>query len=103
MKKNIPTETETSETVPEVRQPLRVEAATEAKPAAKPAKKAEPRLLPQSIVVANCPYCNHKHELALEKGKNGKPFFVACARCTVEFAVRYVPVTVYQAQVAAFR
>lgn len=103
MKKNIPTETETSETVPEVRQPLRVEAATEAKPAAKPAKKAEPRPLPQSIVVANCPYCNHKHELALEKGKNGKPFFVACARCTVEFAVRYVPVTVYQAQVAAFR
>jgi hypothetical protein len=57
----------------------------------------------QTVVVANCPYCNQKHDLAIEKGKNGKPFFVACARCSVEFAVRFVPVTMYQAQVAAFR
>ena len=57
----------------------------------------------QTVVVANCPYCNNKHDLPLEKGKNGKPFFVACARCNVEFAVRFVPVTMYQAQVAAFR
>jgi hypothetical protein len=58
---------------------------------------------PQTVVIANCPYCNHKHDLPFEKGKNGKPFFVACARCSIEFAVRFVPVTVYQAQVAAFR
>ncbi|MEI6702926.1 MAG: hypothetical protein WCL71_05240 [Deltaproteobacteria bacterium] len=57
----------------------------------------------QTVVVANCPYCNQKHDLAIEKGKNGKPFFVACARCSIEFAVRFVPVTMYQAQVAAFR
>jgi hypothetical protein len=57
----------------------------------------------QTVVVANCPYCNHKHDLPFEKGKNGKPFFVACARCSVEFAVRFVPVTMYQAQVAAFK
>lgn len=57
----------------------------------------------QTAVVANCPYCNHKHDLPFEKGKNGKPFFVACSRCSVEFAVRFVPVTIYQAQVAAFR
>ena len=57
----------------------------------------------QMTVVASCPYCNHKHDLPLEKGKNGKPFFVACTRCSTEFAVRFVPVTMYQAQVAAFR
>lgn len=69
----------------------------------KAATDVKPFKASQTIVVANCPYCNHKHDLPLEKGKNGKPFFVACARCSVEFAVRYVPVTVYQAQVAAFR
>jgi hypothetical protein len=58
---------------------------------------------PQMVVLANCPYCNHRHDLPFEKGKNGKPFFVACARCNLEFAVRFVPVTIYQAQVAAFR
>lgn len=57
----------------------------------------------QTSVAANCPYCNHKHELPFEKGKNGKPFFVACTRCSTEFAVRFVPVTIYQAQVAAFK
>lgn len=63
----------------------------------------KPLKVPQTSVVANCPYCNHKHDLPLERGKNGKPFFVACARCGVEFAVRFVPVTMFQAQVAAFR
>ena len=58
---------------------------------------------PQTAVVTNCPYCNHKHDLPFEKGKNGKPFFVACARCSIEFAVRFVPVIMYQSQVAAFR
>jgi hypothetical protein len=57
----------------------------------------------QTVVVANCPYCNHKHDLPFEKGKNGKPFFVICGRCNTEFGVRFVPVTIYQAQVAAFR
>jgi DNA-directed RNA polymerase subunit RPC12/RpoP len=65
-------------------------------------KKSEAKPATQVVVVAGCPYCSHKHDLALEKGKNGKAFFVECARCSKEFAVRYVPVTVYQAQVAAF-
>ena len=103
MKKSVPTETESSEVLPEIKPPVRAEAVPEAKPTPKPVKKVEAKPLPQSVVLANCPYCNHKHELALEKGKNGKPFFVACTKCTAEFAVRYVPVTVYQAQVAAFR
>ena len=64
---------------------------------------AKPIKATQTSVVANCPYCNHKHDLPFEKGKSGKPFFVACARCNTEFAVRFVPVTMYQAQVAAFR
>ncbi|MBC7963408.1 MAG: hypothetical protein H7Y05_10740 [Steroidobacteraceae bacterium] len=104
MIKSVPTETEPSETRVQVaKQPAQADsAAAEAKPV-KTAKKPEAKALPQSVVVANCPYCNHKHELTLDKGKSGKPFFVACARCTVEFAVRFVPVTIYQAQVAAFR
>lgn len=103
MKKSVTTETEPSEALPEIKLPVQSEAGSVAKPASKTIKKTEAKPLPQSVVLASCPYCNHKHELALEKGKNGKPFFVACARCTVEFAVRYVPVTVYQAQVAAFK
>jgi hypothetical protein len=63
----------------------------------------KPIKVSQMTVVASCPYCNHKHELPLEKGKNGKPFFVACTRCSTEFAVRFVPVTMHQAQVAAFK
>jgi len=69
----------------------------------KAASELKPIRVSQSVVVANCPYCNHKHDLPVEKGKNGKPFFVACVRCSVEFAVRFVPVTMYQAQVAAFK
>lgn len=78
---------------------------TPAKPIAhaKVSMDTKPVKISQTAVVANCPYCNHKHDLPLEKGKNGKPFFVACARCSTEFAVRFVPVTMFQAQVAAFR
>jgi hypothetical protein len=57
----------------------------------------------QTSVSANCPECNFKHEFPLERGKNGKPFFTACLRCKAEFAVRFVPATVFQAQVAGFR
>ncbi len=104
MKKSVPVESEQSETeVQEIKSAVPAESATGIKPSKSVKKPVEARSLPQSIVVANCPYCNHKHELALDKGKNGKPFFVACAKCTVEFAVRYVPVTVYRAQVAAFK
>jgi hypothetical protein len=66
-------------------------------------KKSEPRASSQPPVVANCPYCNARHEIPLEKGKSGKPFFVPCIKCSNEFAVRLVPVTIYQAQVAGFR
>lgn len=68
----------------------------------RPVRKGEAKPGLQTVVVAACPYCSHKHDLSLEKGKSGKPFFVECGRCTKEFAVRYVPITVYQAQVAAF-
>jgi hypothetical protein len=57
----------------------------------------------QAMVTVVCPQCNHRHELPPEKGKNGKPFFMACDRCKSDFAVRFVPVMVYQAQVAGFR
>ncbi|MBK5276243.1 MAG: hypothetical protein JJE30_14495 [Desulfuromonadales bacterium] len=57
----------------------------------------------QMSVSTNCPECRFKHELPLDKGKNGKPFIMTCAKCSAEFAVRFVPVMVYQAQVAGFR
>jgi len=66
-------------------------------------KKMDAKPAAQTTVAANCPHCNHKHELPLEKGKNGKPFFASCDRCKTEFAVRFVQVTVFQAQVAGFR
>ncbi len=103
MKKIASLEAELSETqLLEFKPPAPVDTSIEVK-SVKVVKKSEAKPLPQSVVIANCPYCNHKHELALDKGKNGKPFFVACSKCTVEFAVRYVPVTIYQAQVAAFK
>lgn len=67
------------------------------------ATEAKPVKIVQAVVTATCPYCNHKQDLPFEKGKNGKPFFVTCVRCNTEFAVRFVPVTMYQAQVAAFK
>lgn len=74
-----------------------------AKSAAKPARKPDVKPALQTAVAAQCPYCGQKHDIPVEKGKNGKPFFMTCTRCTVDFAVRFVPVTIYQAQVAAFR
>jgi hypothetical protein len=73
------------------------------KPAAKPAKKVDVKMVSQTLVTAQCPYCGQKHDLPVEKGRNGKPFFVTCTKCSVDFAVRFVPVTIFQAQVAAFR
>jgi hypothetical protein len=66
-------------------------------------RKTEAKPPPQPPVAANCPYCNTRHEIPMEKGKNGKSFFMACSKCQGEFAVRFVPVTIYQAQVAGFR
>ncbi|NVN89121.1 MAG: hypothetical protein HXX11_00840 [Desulfuromonadales bacterium] len=69
----------------------------------KTVKKSETKPDTQTTVIATCPHCSHHNELPLEKGKNGKPFFMACAKCNRDIAVRFVPVTVYQAQVAAFK
>jgi len=66
-------------------------------------KKADTKPLAQATVTAACPHCNNRHELPLEKGKGGKPFFMTCEKCSTEFGVRFVPVMVYQAQVAGFR
>ena len=69
----------------------------------RPAVKTETKPAPQTIVPAQCPYCSQKHEIPVEKGKNGKPFFVTCSKCSTDFAVRFVSVTMFQAQVAGFR
>ena len=37
-----------------------------------------------------------------EKGKSGKPFLLVCSKCNGDFAVRFVEVTIYQAEVAGF-
>ncbi|MFA7404604.1 MAG: hypothetical protein WC007_11445 [Pelobacteraceae bacterium] len=68
-----------------------------------PARAPAPLKVAQSVVSATCPYCNHKQDLPIEKGRNGKPFFATCPRCSSEFGVKFVQVTVYQAQVAAFK
>jgi hypothetical protein len=65
--------------------------------------EVKPMKIIQAAVAATCPYCNHKQEIPFEKGRNGKPFFTPCSKCAMDFAVRFVPVTVYQAQVAAFK
>lgn len=67
------------------------------------AKKTDVKHLAQPSVPACCPHCNFRHEIPLEKGRNGKPFFMACGKCKAEFAVRFVPAMVYQAQVAGFK
>jgi len=66
-------------------------------------RKMDIKPVAQTSVSANCPECNFKHEFPLERGKNGKPFFTACLRCKAEFAVRFVPATIFQAQVAGFK
>ncbi|ACM20896.1 hypothetical protein Geob_2545 [Geotalea daltonii FRC-32] len=57
----------------------------------------------QSVVAAECPYCSQKHEIPVEKGRSGKPFFQSCTKCASDFAVRFVQVTLFQAQVAGFK
>ncbi len=71
--------------------------------AAKPSAEVRPVKIAQNAVSTICPHWSHKQAIPFEKGKNGKPFFTACPRCNSEFAVRFVPVTIYQAQVAAFK
>lgn len=68
---------------------------TTRKPAGKPAA--------QALVAADCPYCSQKHEIPIEKGRSGKPFFQTCSKCRNDFAVRFVQVTLYQSQVAGFK
>lgn len=70
---------------------------------AKATKKSEVKSAIQSAVAVQCPSCGHKHDIPVEKGKSGKPFFFACSKCSSDFAVRFVSVTMLQAQVAAFR
>jgi len=82
--------------------PAQSQPASEVKPLKNP-KNREMKPVAQTTVATHCPNCNHKHEIHLDKGKGGKPFFMSCARCKAEFAVRFVPVTMYQAQVAGFR
>jgi hypothetical protein len=71
--------------------------------ARKATRKSDANLAAQTVVAAECPYCGQKHEIPLEKGRRGKPFFHSCTRCKSDFAVRFVQVTIYQAQVAGFR
>lgn len=68
-----------------------------------PRKKPDAKPAVQASVSAVCPYCSHKHELPVEKGKNGKAFILTCGKCSTEFAVRFVQVVQYQAQTAGFR
>jgi len=83
-----------------------IPATTLKQPAEKPpkvARKAEAKHPAQAAVAADCPYCNQKHEIPVEKGRSGKPFFLTCTKCQNDFAVRFVQVTLFQAQVAGFR
>jgi hypothetical protein len=101
MPKEALSETALSEEIPSA-PPLRP-AAPKKTASPRPTADTKPARILQETVSAACPYCSTRHELPFEKGKNGKPFFVACSKCNSEFAVRYVPVTLYQAQVAAFK
>lgn len=72
-------------------------------PVSRAPRKTEAQPVIQASVIANCPYCSNRNEIPVEKGKSGKPFFIPCSKCKKEFAVRFVPVTMFQAQVAGFR
>jgi hypothetical protein len=78
-----------------------------ARKAAKTADKAAaaPAVTPpaQTAVPVECPYCQQKQEIPVEKGRSGKPFFQNCVKCQADFAIRFVAVTRYQAQVAGFQ
>jgi len=97
MQKSITSTSELTEDQPQVIKPVQASSKKSVAADLKPVK------IIQTVVAATCPYCSHKQDLPFEKGKNGKPFFVACVRCSTEFAVRFVPVTLYQAQIAAFK
>ncbi len=96
-----PTPLEVVPVLSEVNMTAKSKSAEEPKPL-RSVKKAEVKPAGQPTVVTVCPYCSHKHDVLLDKGKNGKAFLMSCSRCSKEFAVRFMPVTVYQAQVAAF-
>jgi len=109
VKKTEPAVADVTETAPPVIEPTQPETKVpvKSKPAAeskqvKSVKKSEVKPVGPVTVVTTCPYCSHKHDVPVDKGKNGKAFLMSCSRCSKEFAVRFVPVTVYQAQVAAF-
>jgi hypothetical protein len=90
--------------MPEPQQETAPEKSRETVPTvARAPRKVEAKTVAQPPVVANCPYCNARHEIPVEKGKNCKPFFMPCSKCKKEFAIRFVPFTMYQAQVAGFR
>ena len=57
----------------------------------------------QTAVPVECPYCSHRQDISVEKGIDEKPFFQNCDKCSGDFAVRFVVMTTYQAQVAGFR
>lgn len=67
------------------------------------ARKTAAKTPLQSQVAAECPYCGQKQEIPVEKGRGGRPFFQNCGKCKSDFAVRFVQVTMLQAQVAGFR
>ena len=71
--------------------------------ARKATRKSDANPAAQTVVATECPYCGQKHEIPVEKGHRGKPFFHSCTSCKNDFAVRFVQVTIYQAQVAGFR
>jgi hypothetical protein len=101
MKKSATSAPEFSEEQPLAAAPA--QSAPKKSAASKASTEVKPVKIAQSVVAATCPYCNHKQDLPIEKGRNGKPFFALCPRCSTEFGVRFVQVTVYQAQVAAFK
>lgn len=79
------------------------EEAKEVTVAPKRTKKGESAKAPKGEPVAfECPYCGHKGEVLHGRKEESKPFFHTCERCTGEFGLRIVPVTIYQAEVAAF-
>ena len=49
----------------------------------------------------SCPYCKSKCEI-FPTGKNSKPFIFSCPKCKGDFAVRLVPITTYEVEIAAF-
>jgi DNA-directed RNA polymerase subunit M/transcription elongation factor TFIIS len=79
------------------------EEAKEVTVAPKRTKKGEGAKAPKGEPVAfECPYCGHKAEVLHGRKEESKPFFQTCERCSGEYGVRIVPVTVYRAEVAAF-